>query len=620
MNKRRYLVLIIIIVFALTAGISVAQESEEEDGDSGIIPVTIDVTGEEEGEADGTEEIEEENGEETNIDDETTDVEEEGTTPEEVEPWTVSDSMLREIAKVETFTDEDGNTVVYYYNSEDKILEKAIFICPPREVLEGLLQEKMIKAKEAFPGGNYTFKVPGSDKPVYEDEEDREVEIEGLETFEEVDVEIQDTPSEETDVEEGMEEETMDVAVFDDESEETPIEVNGDDLDEEILIDEFKEEEKYMVEDNIIPGPGKYYDNLKEKYTIYKPEQSYIESLLVREAYEAGRIAIIVAQDVKINWESIQFNEDTEKYEGTYECNFRSSRDSYHYLDGILITKFEVRKGTYKVMKYDTETGNILTERIHQYRAGNSYDLYVYHTNGDLKRQEIYYNGKLAYSTTPESNFTRFENVSLTFDFNGNLNTMDEVILKDLEETINQNIVTVDFSIYDVPNEERVKYSEIGHRKTYYDNWEMVTKVELYQFGGEVAVIRYYGLNGMLIREERYEDNRLYSTIVFSFDEMGFISRINYIDVFGDVYKYKEGDSFYNAQGKEISEDEFKALKPDYDFSHVTEIEGGDNFYTELQNQITGYEEEEMETDEEDVEEVDTEEEEIEEGLEEEEE
>lgn len=547
MNRRILVLFIIIFISLFWTGICYAQEDTNED--SFFSESSED---DDEGYSESGEEI------------------------QQISTLKVKETIFGKAVRVEQMIDEDGNILLYYYNAEDQIIEKVIFICPPKEILDKILAEKMLKHKEAYPGGNYTFELPGGE-PIYEPDYDEELEIEEVEDFS-----IEDTPFIELEDEEGYGEgdDSITVAVFDDEDEE-PIATSEEDLEGMIELEEVTEEETYMIDDNnIIPGAGKYADTLLERYTIYTPEQSYIESLLVREAYEPGRIAIIVAQDINVNWD-----------EETYTCNFRSSYDSFHYLNGILVTKFEVRKSMYKVIRYSQETGNPISERIHQYRAGNSYDLYLFYINTEVQRQEIYYNGEIAYSTTPDDNIERFENVVLKYDMHGNLLAMEEIILNDYEEVMNKDILTLDFSIYEIPPSERAPYAELGLRKTYYDNWEMVSKVEYYLFGGEMAVVRYYGLNGLVFREERYADKKLYTTIIFTFDELGYISRISYTDVFDNVYKYKEGDSFYNKDGEEVSEEEFISIQPDYAVDTLID----DGFYQKLLDEIYGYTEDEVE-------------------------
>lgn len=635
MNRR---ILIFFSVIALLIGLCGITYAQDEEG-SGIVPVPLELE------------------DDDLFDDvDSDDADSDGSvfdTEEEVEPikeksWTVAEENLFKVSNVETMTDEDGNLVIYKYNDEDEILEKIIVLCPPKEILDEIMRDKLLRYREAYPHGYYGWAVPGSDLPLYEDIEGVEVEIEGLEEFyfEEQDFYSSDDDFENmnegieeesdiniTETEEGFSEE-ISVSIFDDEeTEEIPVEFdleegeegeNGegtemieDEIGEEVTIEDFTEEDRYMIDDvyksplekgldgeedgKEFPYPEKYINTLNEKYTIYTPEQSYIESILVREAYETGRITILVPQDIIIDWE-----------DESYSCDLQGSFDSYHYLDGLLVSKFEVRKGLYKVLKYDQETGNIVSERIHQSRAGNTYDLYIFNSNGEVLRQEIYYNGELAYSKIPGEDREWFENVKLKFDMYGNLIEMNEVILNDMEETINSNIVEVDFSIYDIPVSDRAEYAEIGFRKTYFDNWEMVSKVEIYQFDGNkigefgpkmkidggLAVVRYYDLNGMIIREERYAQDKLYSTILFTFDEMGFISRISYVDVFSNVYKYKEGGSFYDGTGKELSEEEFIKVTPDYDFGYLTdeyitedgrELLVGDDFYSNLQKFVLGY-------------------------------
>jgi hypothetical protein len=575
MNRRILIILVIVFASLFLAGIVYAQDDDSSIG--------IDV------------------GEDDFFTEETaTEVEE--YTEEEAQtmsPIKVNETLFGVVERVEQFIDEDGNAVYYYYNSEDQIIEKVIFICPPKEILDVILAERLLRQKEAFPGGNYTFELPGGGA-IWEPEIYEELEIEEIDDFD-----LNDEPY--IDIEEedyGVTEEDISVAIFDEESED-PVITTEVDIEEEISIEEMEQEETYMIDDNnIIPGSGKYVDTMLEKYTIFTPEQSYIESLLVREAYEPGRIAIVVAQDIAINWD-----------EGTYVCDFKSSFDAFHYLDGILVTKFEVRKGSYKTVRYSMETGNPVSERIHHSRAGSSYDLYLYYVNDEVQRQEIYYNGEIAYSTTPDDNIERFENVVLKYDLYGNLVAMEEIILNDYEETMNRGILTVDFSIYEIKPTDRAPYAELGLRKTYFDNWEMVKQVEYYMFGGEMALVRYYGLNGLLFREERYADKKLYSTVIFTFDELGYLSRINYIDVFQNVYKYKEGESFYNKYGEEVTEEEFIAIQPDY----AVDLSYDDGFYQQLLEQIYGTLEEVIEeATEDDMEEEDfIEDEELEEGFEE---
>ncbi len=662
MNRRILLVLIIILSVFFWAGVTFAQESD----DSEVIPLTLDVdedVDDDQSAEDSENDDENEDGEDgeedeaDNPEDEGMDIEDEGMDIEdedmdaddedlgglepvdedddmdvediepedidmedeagaaeviEVDPFTVDDALARMVVRSETFTDEDGNTVVYHYNEDGQILEKVVYLCPPKEVLDELFQKKLFKMSADFPGGIYTFRMPGYDEPIYYIDVNEEIEIEGVDEFEGEDEYLEDGIFDflqETEVEEGLSEEEIEIAVFDDESD-IPIYISTEDGEvvDDINIEEFEQKERYFVEDDLLVGPGNYVNTLADKYTVYEPEQTYLEGIILRESmnYDVGRVTILVPQDVIINY--------TEK---TYICDFNGSYDAYHYLDGVLVTKFEDRKGMKKVIKYDMESGNPVVERIHHSQAGTTYDLQIYYSNGEVKRQEIFYGGEMAYTTIPdrpESDF--FFHVTMDYYPDGTVKTMEEIVLLDLDETMNRAIMPVDFTMEDIERQERAKYAEIGISKTYYDNWELVSQVELYMFGGVregefgedmeyktgMALVRYYGPNGLLIREERYAGDKLYSTIVITFDAGGALERINYLDVKGNVYKFKEGGAFYNGEGEEVTLEDFKDIRPEYDFEYLTEDYitedykvwlKGDDFYTNFQKYILGYEQEE---------------------------
>jgi hypothetical protein len=704
MNRRILLVLIIILAVFSWTGIAFAQESDSE-----VIPLTLDVDedgedGEddtEEGlvieddddeEEDGEDEDGEEDGDETvppedteeptdemDMDDEDMEeddvdlgglepVEEEEETdvediqPEdiemeedmgqaevmEVEPFTVDDALTRKVVRTETFTDEDNNTVVYHYNEDGNILEKVVYLCPPEDILEELFQKKLFKMSADFPGGIYTFRMPGYDEPIYYIEVNEEIEIEGVEEFEGEEEFLEegvfDYFEEEVDVEEGLSEEDIEAAIYDEESD-RPIYISQEDegIVEEVDIEEFEQKERYFDEDDILVGPGNYVDTLDEKYTVYQPEQSYLDGIILRESmnYEVGRVTIIVSQDVIVNYE-----------EETYVCDFKGSYDAYHYLDGVLVSKFEDRKGMKKVIKYDKDSGNKVLERVHHSQAGTTYDLqtvYVY-DNGQIKeRKEIFYMGEMAYTTLPDKPDTIFFfQVVVDYYNDGTIKSMEEILLLDLDETMKKAIMPVDFTMEDIELQERAKYAEIGVRKTYYDNWELVSQVEMYMFGGVregdygehmeyktgMALVRYYGPNGLLIREERYAGDKLYSTTVITFDEGGNLDRISYIDVHGNTYKFKEAGAFYNGDGEEVTMEEFEEIRPEYDFEYLTEEYTtedekvwlkGDDFYKNFQKYILGADAEEDEEveeeyvegdDDEDYSDDDDDDDDIEEGLE----
>jgi hypothetical protein len=661
MNRRILIILIMIITVLFWANISFAQESESE-----ILPLTLDLDNDEEnGEINdnnndlgGLEPVDDDedivdtdttDDDEDIVDTDTTDDDEdivdtdttdddmaiEDIEPEDdivmddydiaeveaVSPYTTDDALAKYVVRTERFTDEDGNVVLYHYNQNGQILEKVIYLCPPKEITEKLFQDKLFKMSGAFPGGVYTFRMPGYDEPIYYVEIKGDIEIEGLDEFtgeeEYVDGGVYDfiEINVEEGLEEGLKEEDIEVGIFENDSE-IPIYITTEDGEvfDDINIEEFTQRDRYFVEDDLLVGPGNYVDSLAKRYTAFEPEQSYLEGIILRESmnYEMGRVTIVIAQDVIVNYK-----------EKTYTCDFKGSYDTYHYLDGVLVTKFEDRKAMKKVTKFDMDSGNPVTERIHHSMAGNTYDLLIFYTNGNVRRQEIFYGGEMSYTEIPDRPQSEFFfHVVLDYYNDGTVKTMQEILLLDLDETMYRAIMPVEFTMEEIERQERVKYAELGISKTYYDNWELVSQVEIYMFGGVsegdmvygdteyksgMALVRYYSPNGLLMREERYVDDKLYSTIVVLFDEGGYLKRINFVDIHGNVYKFKEGDTFYNSLGESIPMEEFEDLRPAYDFEYLTETyitkDGkewlrGDDFYTNFQKYIIGFDEEKEDEDE----------------------
>jgi hypothetical protein len=58
-----------------------------------------------------------------------------------------------------------------------KFLEKVIYVCPPKELLDKIFNNKLAWHNEAYPVDYYGWRFSGTNKPVYEVNLNGEIEI-----------------------------------------------------------------------------------------------------------------------------------------------------------------------------------------------------------------------------------------------------------------------------------------------------------------------------------------------------------------------------------------------------------------------------------------------------------